>query len=106
MIDRTLKRFSIRGYGANVWESTLDVCYEWGFDPREIPTKNICVWHAKDDSFCPPEIGEWLANYYSGKGALVNFKNDDIGMNHMTFCSSHYRQPENSMVKALLNGLI
>ena len=36
--------------------------------------------------------------------AYVNFKNDNIGFNHMTFSSSYYRKAENSMVKALLDG--
>ena len=31
----------------------------------------------------------------------MNFKNDNIGFNHMTFCSSLYREAEHSMVKAL-----
>lgn len=82
----------------------LVVAYLWGFDPREVKTKNICVWHASDDTACPREIGAWLARYYKEKGAYVNFKNDNIGHNHMTFCNSYYRQTENSMAKALLEG--
>jgi predicted esterase len=82
----------------------LDVAYLWSFDPREIETKNICIWHASDDTACPPEIGEWLANYYSKKGSNVNFKNENLGYNHMTYCNEHYRKAENSMVKALLDG--
>jgi len=104
MMRYTFGRSMIRGSAANTWESARDVCYDWGFDPREIETKNICVWHASDDTACPPEIGAWLAKYYTGKGAHVNFKNDNIGFNHMTFCSSHYRKAENSMLKALLVG--
>lgn len=104
MMRYTFGRSMIRGSAANTWESALDVAYLWGFDPREIETKNICVWHASDDTACPPEIGAWLAQYYKEKGAHVNFKNDNIGYNHMTFCSSHYRKAENSMVKALLDG--
>lgn len=104
MMKHTFSRSMVRGSAANTWESALDVAYLWGFDPREVRTKNICVWHASDDTACPPEIGAWLANYFKEKGALVNFKNDNIGYNHMTFCSSYYRKAENSMVKALLNG--
>ena len=104
MMRYTFSRSMVRGSAANTWESALDVAYLWGFDPREIKTKNICVWHALDDSACPPEIGAWLAEYYKEKGAYVNFKNDNIGFNHMTFSSSYYRKAENSMVKALLDG--
>ena len=104
MMRYTFGRSMIRGSAANTWESALDVAYIWGFDPRKIKTKNICVWHASDDTACPPEIGAWLAKYYTEQGAHVNYKNDDIGFNHMTFCSSHYRKAENSMVKALLDG--
>ena len=104
MMRHTFARSMVRGSAGNTWESSLDVAYLWGFDPREIKTKNIVVWHAADDTACPPEIGVWLADYFTKKGALVNFKNDDIGFNHMTFCNSHYQKPENSMVKALLEG--
>ena len=104
MMSYTFSRSMIRGSAGNTWESALDVAYLWGFDPREIKTKNICVWHAKDDTACPYEIGAWLADYYGKKGANVNFKNDNIGFNHMTFCSSYFRKAENSMVKALLDG--
>lgn len=104
MMNHTFSRSMIRGSAGNTWESALDVAYLWGFDPREISTKNIVIWHAADDTACPAEIGAWLANYYQEKGAHVNFKNDDIGFNHMTFCSSHYQKPNNSMVKALLHG--
>ena len=104
MMEHTFARSMVRGSAGNTWESALDVAYLWGFDPREITTKNICVWHASDDTACPPEIGIWLAKFYKEKGAHVNFKNDNIGFNHMTFCSSYYRKAENSMVKALLDG--
>jgi len=40
-------------------------------------------------------IAVWLATY---------FRNDDIGYNHMTFCSKKFRESENSMAKALLDG--
>ncbi|NQX83008.1 MAG: alpha/beta hydrolase [Flavobacteriaceae bacterium] len=104
MMRHTFSRSMVRGSAANTWESALDVAYLWGFDPREVKTKNICVWHASDDTACPPEIGAWLAEFYQENGSHVNFKNDNIGYNHMTFCSSHYRKAENSMVKALLDG--
>lgn len=104
MMNYTFGRSMIRGAAGNVWESAVDVCYLWGFDPRKIETKNICVWHASDDTACPPEIGAWLANYFKEKGSNVNFKNENLGYNHMTYCNEHYRKAENSMVKALLDG--
>ena len=60
--SRSFERATIRGSAANAWESAKDVCYDWGFDPRLIETKNICVWHAVDDTWCPPEIGAWLVS--------------------------------------------
>ena len=105
MMNYTFSRSMVRGSAGNTWESARDVCYDWGFDPREINTKNICIWHASDDTACPPEIGAWLAKHYQKKGALVNYKNDNIGYNHMTFCNQYYRKSQNSMVKALLKGL-
>lgn len=104
MIDYTFSRSMIRGSAGNTWESSVDVAYEWGIDPRDITTKNIVIWHASDDTACPPEIGRWLRDHFESKGIHVNFKNEDIGYNHMTFCSEYYRQPENSMAKALLDG--
>ena len=104
MMRYTFSRSMIRGSAGNTWESALDVAYLWGFDPRDIKTKNICIWHSSDDTACPPEIGAWLAKFYKEKGANVNFKNGNIGFNHMTFCSSHYRKAQNSMIKVLLDG--
>lgn len=104
MMRHTFERSMIRGSAGNTWESALDVAYLWGFDPRDVNTKNICIWHALDDTACPPEIGEWMATYFKKKGAIVNFRNENIGFNHMTFCSSHYRMAKNSMLKALLDG--
>jgi pimeloyl-ACP methyl ester carboxylesterase len=104
MMNYTFSRSTIRGAAGQSWESARDVCYDWGFDPREIDTKNICVWHASDDTFCPPEIGVWLSDYFTKKGAHVNFKNENLGFNHMTYCNEHYRKAKNSMEKALLVG--
>ncbi|MGB0837410.1 MAG: alpha/beta fold hydrolase [Flavobacteriaceae bacterium] len=105
MMSHTFSRSMVRGTVGNTWESALDVCYLWGFDPRNISCKNISIWHASDDSACPPEIGAWMAKYYAKKGAHVNFKNDNIGYNHMTFCSAHYREPQHSLLKSLLDGI-
>ena len=56
MMNYTFSRSVIRGSAGQSWESAIYVCYNWGFDAREIDTKNICVWHTSDDTFCPPEI--------------------------------------------------
>jgi pimeloyl-ACP methyl ester carboxylesterase len=101
---KSLARATIRGAAGNAWESAKDVCYDWGFDPRLIETNNICVWHAADDTWCPPEIGEWLANYFTEKGATVNFKNENVGYGHFTYSTGKYREAEHSLVKALLDG--
>ena len=103
MVSYSIKRSVIRGSVGSSWESAKDVCYDWGFDPREIETKNICVWHASDDDLCPPETGKWLANYFKKKGANIIFKNENIGYGHMTYCNSYYQKTENSLVKALLD---
>ena len=103
-VNTTLDRSKERGSAGAVWESTLDVCYKWGFDPREINTKNICIWHADDDPFCPPAIGKFLADHYSKKGAKVNYKHAIENGGHMTYCMKKYRKTEFSMVKALLEG--
>tara|TARA_B100000674_G_scaffold195639_2_gene159257 strand:- start:30345 stop:31394 length:1050 start_codon:yes stop_codon:yes gene_type:complete len=103
MVSYSIERSVVRGSVGSAWETAKDVCYDWGFDPREIETKNICVWHASDDDLCPPEIGEWLSNHFKKKGGNVNFKNDNIGYGHMTYCNSYYQKTENSLVKALLD---
>ena len=100
---QSLKRAVVRGSVGIAWESALDVCYEWGFDPRKINTNNICIWHPADDTACPPAAGAWLADFYSKKGLQVNFKNDSSGYNHFQFCNKFYRQPQHSMLYALLS---
>ncbi len=104
-VNTTLNRSKERGSAGQVWESTLDVCYEWGFDPREITTNNICIWHADDDPFCPPAIGKFLAEFYQQKGLAVNYKHAIENGGHMTYCMKKYRQPKNSMEKALLDQI-
>lgn len=98
----SMRRSVVRG--VNVWETALDVCYEWGFDPREITCKNICIWHAADDTWCPPEIGRWLAGYYrSQPDVKVDFKHDNLGYNHLTYLTKRFLDPKNSMTKTLLD---
>lgn len=103
---RTFIRTVARGsYGA-AWESTEDVCYEWDFDPRDIQTRNVCVWHAADDKACPAEIGKWLADMFRAKeGGRVDYRADDQGFGHMTYCRGEFLEPENSMIRCLLRGI-
>jgi pimeloyl-ACP methyl ester carboxylesterase len=103
-MKKTLARVVIRGSAGSAWETAKDVCYDWGFDPRLIETKNISIWHAVDDTFCPPEIGAWLAKYFTEKGATVNFKNENEGSGHFTYSQGKYTEAEHSLVKALLDG--
>ncbi|MCH9686664.1 MAG: alpha/beta hydrolase [Deltaproteobacteria bacterium] len=103
---RTLVRAVARGSHGGAWESTEDVCYEWELDPREIQTKNVCVWHAADDKSCPPEIGKWLADMFrANDGVRVDYRADDLGFGHLTYCRGQFLQPEHSMIKSLLDGV-
>ncbi len=100
----SMRRSVVRG--VNVWETALDVCYEWGFDPREITCNNICIWHAADDTWCPPEIGRWMASYYRAQsGVKVDFKQDNLGYNHFTYVTKQFLDPRYSMTKTLLDQL-
>lgn len=102
--DSTL-RGAARGVTGGAWESARDVCYEWGFDPRLIETRNVVIWHAADETLCPPEIGRWLAEMFRGKeGVNVNFRDDDVGFGHFTYSRGEFAEPGGSMVKALLDG--
>ena len=99
----SFKRSVVRNGLANCWESARDVCYEWGFDPRQMEISNLCVWHAGDDSFCPPENGVWIAQFFKDKpDCLVDFKDDTTGYNHFTFCQGEFVEAHSSMLKKLL----
>ncbi len=90
-LGRSLKRAVVRGSVGSAWESTRDVCYDWDFDPRLIKCRNICVWHATDDTWCPPQIGKWIAEYFGAKeGVHVNFKDDDLGYGHLTYYTQNF----------------
>merc|ERR1712039_927757 len=109
MIDWLIRGFSRgneRGTGfPGGWESAVDVCYEWEFDPEEIQTRNIVVWHAADDQECDPGNGKWLADMFRSKGAKVNFKDPTVGYGHFTFYQGEYAEAENSIVNELLKQL-
>ena len=101
----TLQRAVVRGSVGAAWETAGDVCYEWGFDPRLIETKNVVIWHAADDNWCPPEIGKWLADHFQAKeGVTVNYRADDQGFGHLTYCRGEFLEPETSMIYALIDG--
>ena len=101
----SFQRGVVRGSVGNAWESAGDVCYEWGFDPRLIETRNVVIWHAADDTFCPAEIGRWLAGMFRAKdGVRVESRDDDVGYGHVTYSRGEFAKPEGSMVKALVHG--
>lgn len=103
---KSFVRTIARGSVGAAWEATRDVAYEFQFDVREIQTKNVCVWHAADDKFCPPEHGKWLAEMFQARdGVRVDFRADNHGHCHFTYCHGEYLKPENSMIKSLLDGL-
>lgn len=101
----TLTRALVRGSVGGAWESAGDVCYEWGFDPREIRVPNVVIWHAQDDNWCPPELGRWLAGMFAERQDVrVDFRADNEGFGHLTYCRSEYARPETSMIAALIGG--
>jgi pimeloyl-ACP methyl ester carboxylesterase len=105
IMGTTLKRSVIRGSVGGTYETAHDVCYDWGFDPRTINNKNICIWHASDDTFCPPELGKWLCDYYQHSlGIRVNFRADKLGQGHFTYKQGIFLEPEQSMIKVLMDG--
>lgn len=81
----------------------------WGFDARDIKTKNIAIWYAEDDKDCPPEHGRWLAQVFrSKKGVNVSVRDVDIGLGHWSYTPSLgpvYQQEEETIPKTLLSML-
>ena len=107
IMSDTLKRAVIRGSIGSTYETAGDVCFDWGFDPRAIKNDNICIWHPSDDTLCPPEIGKWLSDYYQKElGTKVNYKSDQQGYGHFSYKQGVFLEPEQSMIKALLDGKI
>lgn len=102
---KTIVRAVVRGSVGGAWESTRDVCYEWGFDPRDTPAKNFCIWHADDDRACPPAAGHWLAEFFAAKpGVHVDYRHEKEGYGHVTYCRGEYVEPDGSMISALLRA--
>ena len=102
------ERLVVRGSQGQGWEQfSFDVTVLWGFDPREIQTRNVAVWYARDDSMVPPSHGEWLASHFSSKqGVKTNIRSEDRGLGHFTYFPSFgpaYQASEQTMPKTLLD---
>ena len=101
-------RLVTRGTQGQAWEQfSFDVTVLWGFDPREIETRNVAVWYARDDSAVPPSHGEWLANYFGSKESVrISVRSEDAGLGHFTYSPSLgpvYQTAEHTIPKTLLD---
>jgi len=106
--DDQRQRLVVRGSQGQGWEQfSFDVTAVWGFDPREIETRNVAVWYARDDALCPPSHGEWLASHFrSKKGVRISVRCEDAGLGHFTYFPSHgpvYQTAEQTMPRTLLD---
>ncbi len=101
-------RLVARGTQGQAWEQfSFDVTVLWGFDPREIETRNVAVWYARDDSLVPPSHGEWLANHFGSKESVkISVRSEDAGLGHFTYSPSLgavYQTAEHTIPKTLLD---
>ena len=61
----------------------------WGFDPRDIETRNVAVWYATDDTQCPPSHGEWLARLFESRERVkTSVRAENLGFGHFTYLPS------------------
>lgn len=102
------ERLVVRGSQGQGWEQfSFDVTVLWGFDPREIQTKNVAVWYARDDTSVPPSHGEWLADYFGSKeGVKTSVRSEDAGFGHFTYMPSLgpvYQTSEKTMPRTLID---
>lgn len=102
------ERLVVRGSQGQGWEQlSFEVTVLWGFDPREIQTRNVAIWYAKDDSAVPPSHGEWLADHFSSKaGVKTNIRSEEVGLGHFTYMpslGSVYQAAEKTMPKILID---
>jgi hypothetical protein len=102
------ERLVVRGSQGQGWEQfSFDVTVLWGFDLREIQTKNVAVWYARDDTAVPPSHGEWLADYFGSKeGVKTSVRSEDAGFGHFTYMPSLgplYQTSEKTMPRALID---
>lgn len=101
------ERLVTRGSQGQGWEMfSFDVTALWGFNPREIQTRNVAVWYAGDDSQTPPSHGEWLADHFTSKpGVKTSIRSEDEGLGHFTYFPSfgpEYQTTEQTMPQTLL----
>jgi pimeloyl-ACP methyl ester carboxylesterase len=102
------ERLVVRGTQGQGWEQlSFDVTVLWGFDPRDIQTRNVAIWYAKDDTAVPPSHGEWLADHFSSKaGVRTSIRSEDIGLGHFTYMPSLgpvYQTAEETIPKILID---
>lgn len=102
------ERLVVRGSQGQGWEQlSFDVTVLWGFDPREIQTRNVAVWYAMDDSAVPPSHGEWLAQCFSSReGVKTHIRAENVGFGHFTYAPSLgpvYQTSEETIPKTLLD---
>jgi pimeloyl-ACP methyl ester carboxylesterase len=108
MLREDQKRVVIRGtQGQGYDQFSYEMNALWGFDPRDIETKNVAVWYALDDSACPPTHGKWLAEMFGSKlGVKTDIRAEDLGLGHFTYTPSTgpaFDTSERNMPKALLD---
>lgn len=101
------RRLVVRGTQGQGWEQfSYEMNALWGFDPRDIETRNVAVWYARDDTACPPSHGEWLAALFESKeGVRTSIRSEDAGFAHFTYLPSlgpAYRTEEETIPGALL----
>ena len=106
--DDQKERLVVRGSQGQGWEQlSFDVTVLWGFDPREIQTRNVAVWYAKDDSAVPPSHGEWLANLFSSKKDIdTSIRSENVGFGHFTYMPSRgpvFQTAEETMARTLID---
>ena len=107
-IGKDQRRLVARGTQGQGWDQfSYEMNTMWGFDPREIGTKNVAVWYARDDSQCPPEHGEWLADCFSSiAGVNTDIRSEELGFGHFTYMPTNgpaFKASERSLPKTLLD---
>ena len=98
----------VRGSQGQGWEQlSFDVTALWGFDPREIQTRNVAVWYAQDDSAVPPSHGKWLADHFSSQeGVETSIRSENIGLGHFTYMPSRgpvFQADEETLPRTLID---
>lgn len=102
------RRLVARGAQGQGWEQfSFEVGALWGFDPREIETRNVAVWYAEDDSLLLPSHGEWLADHFRTRtGVKTSIRVENTGFGHFTYLPSHgpaFQGSERTIPQTLLD---